>query len=80
MMFSKYNLQELNTREKVLLLDSFVNNGLDRYAFMNMINVIMNLTGSWKEACIRMTNCHPCRGTDHIFPGWSWMGTTLTIR
>lgn len=43
MMFSKYNPQELNTREKVLLLDSFVNNRLDWYAFMNMINVIMNL-------------------------------------
>ena len=51
MMFSKYNPQELNTREKVLLLDSFVNNRLDWYAFMNMINVIMNL--DWvMEGCM----------------------------
>ena len=42
MLFGKYNPRELNNREKALLLDSFVNNGLDRYAFVNVINIIVN--------------------------------------
>ena len=42
LVFGKYNARDLNNREKSLLLDSFVNNGLDRYSFANVINVIVD--------------------------------------
>jgi hypothetical protein len=42
LLFGKYNPRSLNNRGKTLLLDSFVNNGLDRYAFTNVINVIVH--------------------------------------
>jgi hypothetical protein len=44
LLYGKYKPRGLNNRGKALLLNSFINNGLDMYTFVNIINVTVICT------------------------------------